>query len=159
LDNPLAAVSANHNGIAITSNHAGSTLLIGPGAGALPTASAVLADLVDLATGRYQATASRFSFFTAGADVPLLPERDELTGSYARFAVTDRRGVLAAISTVLSEHGVSLRSLRQADVEETGLATIEIITHQVLGGSFLKAIEYIDRSGLTVGPTVVYRRL
>ena len=159
LEHPLAAVSANHNGIAITSNNAGSTLLIGPGAGALPTASAVLADLVDVATGRYQATASRFSFFTAGSDVPLLPEQEELTGSYARFSVADRTGVLAGIAAILSQHGVSVRSLRQADVEMAGQATIEAISHPVRGGSFLQAVEQIDRSGLTNAPTVAYRRL
>lgn len=159
LDHPLAAINANHNGIAITSSHAGATLLVGPGAGARPTASAVLADLVDVCTGRYEATARRFAFFRPGLEAPLLAERDELTGSYARFTVPDRAGVLAGIATILSNHGVSLRSIHQEEPGVDGSAIIEAVTHPLRGGSFLAAVETIDRSGLTVRPTVILRRL
>src|SRR5690606_11773873 len=62
LDHPLAAVHGSQNGIAIASNNAKSTFLMGPGAGALPTASAVVADLVDVCAGRYQETFKRFRF-------------------------------------------------------------------------------------------------
>ena len=159
LDHPLAAVNANHNGIAITSSHAGTTLLVGPGAGALPTASAVLADLVDVCSGRYQATASRFAFFRPGHEVKLLAETDEFTASYARFTVPDKSGVLAGIATILSTHGVSLRSIHQGEPGVDGSAIIEAITHPLRGGSFLAAVDTIDRSGLTVRPTVILRRL
>jgi homoserine dehydrogenase len=159
LDHPLASVSANHNGIYIKGHAVGSTLLVGPGAGALPTASAVLADLVDICTGRYRATASRFKFFTQAHEVEILPERDELTASYARFVVPDRAGVLAGISSTLSNHGISVLSLHQGEPESSGMATIEAVTHPSRGGSFLDAITAIDRAGLTVKPTVALRRL
>src|SRR5690606_12340779 len=117
--------------------NAKSTFLMGPGAGALPTASAVVADLVDVCAGRYQETFNRFRFLSADVAVPLLAEADEHTASYARFAVADRAGVLAGIATTLGSHGVSLRSLRQVDAEGQDHAVIEVITHPTRGGSFL----------------------
>jgi homoserine dehydrogenase len=159
LDHPLASVAGNHNGIYIHGSNVGSVLLVGQGAGALPTASAVMADVVDICTGRYQATAQRFAFFTNAADVAFLPESEELTGSYARFVVPDRAGVLAGIANVLSTHGVSLLSIHQAAPDASGRAVIEAITHPHRGGSFLKAIDEIDRAGLTTRSTVVLRRL
>ncbi|HYE05336.1 MAG TPA: homoserine dehydrogenase [Planctomycetota bacterium] len=159
IDHPLASVAANHNGIFIAGHAVGTTLLVGQGAGALPTASAVLADVVDVCTGRYQATANRFAFFTQASPVAILPENEELTGSYARFVVPDRTGVLAGIATILSTHGVSLLSIHQAAPRSDGSALIEAVTHPHRGGSFLKAVEEIDQSRLTIRPTVTLRRL
>jgi len=118
-----------------------------------------LADLVEVCAGSYQATASRFAFFRSETDVQLLPETDEFTASYARFTVPDKAGVLAGIATILSNHGVSLRSIHQGEPAVDGSAIIEAITHPLRGGSFLAAVDIIDRSGLTVRPTVILRRL
>lgn len=159
LDHPLAAVHASQNAIAIASNNAAETFLMGPGAGALPTASAVIADVVDICAGRYQETFNRFGFFRPGSDVALLPEDEEFTASYARFAVADRIGVLAGIAGTLSEHGLSLASLRQVATDGSGQATIEVITHPNRGGSFLSAVAAIDASSLTVKPTTILRKL
>ncbi|MBA3685753.1 MAG: homoserine dehydrogenase [Planctomycetes bacterium] len=159
LDHPLASVNANFNGIVIQGSAVKTLLLVGPGAGALPTASAVLADLVDVVTGRYQFTASRFRFFRSDADVPLVPEAEELTSSYARFTVPDRAGVLAGIASTLGNHGVSVLSVYQGAPDPSGSAVIEATTHPQRGGAFLSAIEAIDRAGLTIKPTVVLRRL
>jgi len=159
LDHPLAAVYGSQNGIVITSNNAQSTFLMGPGAGALPTASAIVADLVDVCAGRYLETFNRFRFLSAETPVPVLDEAEEYTASYARFAVADRAGVLAGIASTLSAHNVSLRSLRQMDTEGKDHAIIEVITHPSRGGSFLAAINAIDASGLTVRPTKALRKL
>ena len=59
---PLASVSSNYNAVRIDASAAGPTLLVGQGAGALPTASAVLADLIDIAAGRYAHTVEHFRF-------------------------------------------------------------------------------------------------
>jgi homoserine dehydrogenase len=159
LDHPLASVTRNYNGIYITGSAAGPTLLVGQGAGALPTASAILADVVDVCTGRYQATANRFRFFTTATDVALLPEDAELTGSYARFLVPDRAGVLAGITQVFSQHGVSILSIHQGAPDSQGRATIEVVTHPLTSRSFFAAIHSIDGSHLTLTPTVTLRRL
>jgi homoserine dehydrogenase len=159
LDHPLASVTRNYNGISIVGSAAGPTLLVGQGAGALPTASAILADVVDVCTGRYQATATRFSFFSAAHDVVFLPEDAEMTGSYARFLVPDRAGVLAGITQLFSQHGVSILSIHQGTPDGQGRATIEVVTHPLTSRSFFAAIHAIDDSRLTLKPTVTLRRL
>ena len=158
LDHPLAAVNRNANGIAIQSSAAGPTLLTGLGAGALPTASAVLADVVDVASGRYQATAGSYSFFKSGVTPTILPEAEEITGAYARFAVADKPGVLAGITAALSAAGASVSSIHQGQAQD-GKATIEVVTHPLRFGAIQDAVVTIDRSGLTIAPTVVLRRL
>jgi len=159
LDHPLASVRRNYNGIHVLGSAAGPTLLVGQGAGALPTASAILADVVDVCTGRYQATASRFRFFSAAHDVALLPEDAELTGSYARFHVPDRAGVLASITQIFSQHGVSILSIHQGTPDAQGHATIEVVTHPLTSRSFFAAIHSIDGQQVTLTPTVTLRRL
>jgi homoserine dehydrogenase len=159
VDHPLASVNKNYNGIYLHGSAAGPTLLVGQGAGALPTASAVLADVVDVCTGRYQATASRFQFFTSAHAVRLLPESEEVTSSYARFLVTDKPGVLAGITSLLSKQGVSVLNIHQGTPDRAGRALIEVSTHPLKSADFFAAITAIDHSGLTLQPTITFRRL
>ncbi len=159
LDHPLAAVNQNYNGIHIHGSAAGPTLLVGQGAGPLPTASAVLADVVDMVTGRYAATAVRFAFFRSTTVIPFLSARQEQTGYYARFITADRPGVLAGITSILSRHGASVQSIHQGNADAAGRATIEVITHPLLGGSFNAAVTEIDAAGLTTCPSTTLRRL
>jgi ACT domain-containing protein len=119
----------------------------------------VLADVVDVVTGRYLHTARRFAFFRGERNVEYLPESEEYTGSYARFVVPDRSGILAGITQRLSQHGVSVLSIHQGEPSAEGRAMIEIVTHPLRGGSFLSAVADIDREGLTLEPTVCLRRL
>jgi homoserine dehydrogenase len=159
LDHPLAAVNKNYNGIAIQGNNAGPHLLVGQGAGARPTASAVLADVIDVLSGRYQLTARQFPFFAARPTPAIVDVAEELTGSYARFAVADKPGVLAGITNLLSQHGASVLSIHQGAADAKGRATIEVSTHPMRGKSFLDAVEAIDGSGLTLSQTVCLRRM
>lgn len=158
-DHPLAAVNRNANGIAIESSAAGPTLLTGLGAGALPTASAVLADVVDVVSGRYQATAGAYRFFNSATTPAVLPEADELTGTYARFGVADRPGVLAGITAALSRHGANVLSIHQGVANAAGQAFIEVVTHPLRLGSMQAAVAEIDRAQLTIVPTTLLRRL
>jgi homoserine dehydrogenase len=114
---------------------------------------------VDVATGRYQNTAARFHFFTSATAVPLLPEEDEVTGSYARFSVTDKPGVLAGLTAELNKRGVSVLSMHQGKPNPKREASIEICTHVVLSRDFFAAIHAIDASDLTIEPTVTLRCL
>ena len=159
LDHPLAAVNKNANGIAIESSSAGPTLLTGLGAGALPTASAVLADVVDVVSGRYQATAGAYRFFQGGSTLTFIPEADELTATYARFVVADKPGVLAGVATSLSKHGASVLSIHQGQADVAGRATIEVVTHPLRLGNMQRAVAEIDSSGLTITATTLLRRL
>lgn len=160
MDHPLAAVSRNANGVAIQSSAAGPTLLTGLGAGALPTASAILSDVVDVVSGRYQATAGHYQFFHQTASPVFLTEADELTACYARFEVSDRPGVLAAIIGQLSASGASIESIHQGAAKAgSPAAIIEVITHPMRLGNFRLALEAIDRAGLTLTRTRMLRKL
>ena len=156
---PLAGVSENYNGVRIDACNAGPTLLVGQGAGALPTASAVLADVVDIATGRYQETCHRFSFFHDLECLAVLEEDQELTASYARFIVPDRTGVLAALCSCLSNHGISLLSVNQSQPDHNGLCSLEVTTHPCRGGSFLAAARDIEEAGLAVEAPRMFRMM
>jgi homoserine dehydrogenase len=160
LDHPLAAVMRNHNGVYVDSSNAGPLLFTGAGAGAAPTASAVLADVVDVLTGT-AATSAHYAFLDPAQAKPvqLLGEDDETTGSYARFHVPDRPGVLAGITVTLGKAGISVLGIHQGRPAADGSATIEVITHPSRGGAFLRAVAEIDSSGLTLRPTVTLRRL
>jgi homoserine dehydrogenase len=160
LDHPLAAVMRNHNGVFVEASNAGPQLFTGQGAGALPTASAVLADVVDVLIGRAAATGRYFSLFASGGSPPrIVGEAEEITGSYARFLVSDRPGVLAGIARVLGDRGISVQSLHQERPASDGRAVIEVLTHPSRGGDFLAAVAAIDAAGLTALPTVTLRRL
>jgi homoserine dehydrogenase len=159
VDHPLAAVHMNYNGVYVAGSASGPQLFTGQGAGALPTASAVLADVIDVALGKTLATFNNFKFFNNPQTVAFLPESEELTGSYARFVTPDKPGVLAGITNVFAAHGISVRSMFQAEPDSEGRATIEVVTHPVRGGAFLNAVAEIDRQGITCAPSVCYRKL
>ncbi len=159
LDHPLAAVHMNYNGVYVVGSFSGPQLFTGQGAGALPTASAVVADVIDTAIGRTERTFNQFSFFQSPNEPRILPESEEMTGSYARFITQDRPGVLAGITQILSTHNVSVLSMYQGEPDGDGHAVIEVVTHPVRGGAFLAAVATIDSRGITAQPTVCYRKL
>ncbi len=159
LDHPLAAVMRNFNGIYINGSNSGPQLFTGQGAGAAPTASAILADVVDTLIGRAEQTAAQFAFVHPAEPPALAGEADEVTGSWARFHVHDRPGVLAGITERLSRHGISVLSIHQGLPTSAGAATVEISTHPGRGGAFLLAVAEIDRAGFTTRPTTCLRRL
>ncbi len=159
LDHPLAAVHMNYNGIFVVGSSAGPQLFTGQGAGDLPTASAVLSDVIDVALGRAQQTFGSFGFVHQPKPPAFLAEADERTASYARFATPDKPGILAGITQILSVKGISIRSIYQGETDEHGQASIELVTHPARGGDFLAAVAEIDSMGLTVSPSVCYRRM
>ncbi len=158
MDHPLAVVRKNFNGIAITGSATGQIILTGAGAGALPTASAILSDVIDVLSGSYQATTGLFRFFTGESVASILPPTEEVTGAYARFRVRDQTGVLAGIAGTLSRHGVGILSVHQG-LPVNGEVAIEMTTHPLRLGALRTAIADIDGSGLTVSKTIVLRRL
>ena len=159
IGHPLASVSRNYNGVYIVGDASGPMLFVGQGAGALPTASSILADVMSLAAGSYQATAKAFQFFSPERQWTLVTKQREISARYARFVVPDRAGILAGITNSLSANGVSILSIHQGAPGGDGRATIEVITHPLDALHFASAIASIDASGLTLEATVSYRSL
>ena len=121
---PLAGVRDAFNAVFIEGEAAGELMLYGQGAGGLPTASAVVGDLIDAVRNR-----------AAGTTAPtpdrrparLLPESELRTQCYISLDVTDRPGVLAAVTKVFGDHGVSIRSMEQEGF--AGEARLLLVTH------------------------------
>ena len=121
---PLASVRESFNAVFIEGQAVGELMLYGRGAGGMPTASAVLGDLID-AAHNLRAGGSGRAGSVARAAVRSI---DELRSQYyLNLEVADRTGVLAAVATVFGEHGVSIRSMEQDD--EEGEARLVFITH------------------------------
>ena len=124
---PLASVRDSFNAVFIEGEAVGELMLYGRGAGGMPTASAVLGDLVDAAHNLRTRSSGRTGTLRAGRFRPI----DELSSQYyLNLDVVDRPGVLAAVAHVFGEHGVSIRSMEQEGLGDE--ARLVFITHRAL---------------------------
>lgn len=145
----VAEVSGVTNCVAIDAKEAGSLLLVGPGAGGAPTASAVAGDIVDVARGIVLAPFVR----PANALTPFKrASLDAHHGAYyVRLAVYDRPGAMAAIAKCMGDQGVSLESIvqKQAKTEEDDGAavTVIMITHETTEEKIRSALTAIEQDG------------
>jgi homoserine dehydrogenase len=124
LAHPLAAVDGVHNAVFIEGDLVGQVLLQGLGAGARPTTSAVIGDLIDLARSIQRQVRNRAPF--TFDDIAVVPMAEVTTRAYFRCTVADQPGVLAQIFTVFGEEQVSISSAIQKEVFE-GEASAEFV--------------------------------
>ena len=157
----LANVNGVMNAVQIHGDAVGSTLHYGAGAGSLPTASAVVADLVDCAraltadpTNRVPHLAFQPSHLS---DLPILPMNQTRCPFYVRLSVRDEVGVLAEITKVLSAHGVSLESILQKDGISGEPVALILLTHSVVESDLDAALKAIEGASFVVGTPVVLR--
>ncbi|MEQ8717107.1 MAG: homoserine dehydrogenase [Acidimicrobiales bacterium] len=128
VDHPLASVRESFNAVFVEGGAAGELMFYGRGAGGLPTASAVLGDVVDAARN-LRAGTSRGLGRLHRAKVRSIDE--SVSPYYIRMTVKDRPGVLATVAGVFGDHAVSIRSMEQDEVDENG-ARLVFITHSAL---------------------------
>jgi homoserine dehydrogenase len=145
---PLAEVRGAFNAISVVGDAVGPLMFHGQGAGQMPTASAVVADMIDMVVGRAQITFRNLELWTdqASAARPLNP--DKATGkNYLRIMAADKPGVLAEIAGELGRHKISIASVIQHDDERTedGFLPLVIMTHTATEGDVLAAIDAIDK--------------
>ena len=161
-DNILSNVSGSLNAITVTGHAVQNLFLSGFGAGMMPTASAVVSDIVDLARNIQYGAAGRVPSMAYQPDqiktMPILPITDIVTHYYFRFAVEDRPGVLAALSGILGQNGISIKSVQQKGRKTNGHVPIVIITHHAREADVQKALAEIDRLEV-VGPAPVVIRI
>jgi homoserine dehydrogenase len=157
---PLAQVRGAYNAIYVVGDAVGDTLYYGQGAGQMPTASAVVADLIDVAVGRAQRTFQTLRLWSPnGGPLQLRAPATVRTRFYLRLLVDDRPGVLAEIARVLAQHQISISSVIQheAPEEHEGQRVhLVIMTHTAPTGSFRTATGNIDRLGCVAAPSVYY---
>jgi homoserine dehydrogenase len=126
-DQMLAQVDGVMNAVMVGSDAAGPTLYYGAGAGAGPTASAVMADIIDLSRGNLQVPNLGF---TAMSDAQVIDISSIRSSYYLRLGVHDRPGVMAHVSSILGNHDVSIEALIQKDARVSA-AQIVIVTNEV----------------------------
>jgi len=125
-EHPLAGVHGAYNAIFVEASAAGRLMFYGQGAGGVPTASAVLGDVVSVA--RHRASGGRGPRESNYADNAVLPIDDVQTRYCVRLTVPDRQGVLSRVAEVFAAHGVSIETVRQT--ADGGTAGLVISTHR-----------------------------
>ena len=141
---PLAKVDGVYNAVQIEGDLTGQVLLQGRGAGADPTSSAVVADLLDLAHAIVLGTRER-KYWGLDADVPVLGLEALESRYYLRVTVTDQPGVLAQIAHVLGSHTVSIAAVNQKESDAgDGNAELVVMTHRARESAMRSAIDEIQ---------------
>jgi homoserine dehydrogenase len=157
---PLAQVRGGANAVEVYGDLVGETLFYGPGAGMMPTASAVLADLIDLAVGRAQRTFSSLKLWALrDGGATLRPAGSVPSRFYLRLLVADRPGVLADVCRALADEQVSISSVIQheaLDEHEGDVVPLVILTHTAPTGRFRAAADRIGRLSGVTAPSVYY---
>jgi Homoserine dehydrogenase len=144
----LADVRNEYNALFVEEEYSGSTFIVGKGAGGFPTASAVLADIVSIASG------SKNLWFQEFGSTKLIQDADYRF--YLRFQTIDKPGVLAAISRVLADFNISIASMHQEEGEEP--VNVVIFTHECKESAISRALEVINqKKEIILAPTIVLR--
>jgi homoserine dehydrogenase len=156
---PLARVRGAFNAVQVVGDVVGETFYHGPGAGRMPTASAVLADIIDIASGRAQRTFATLRYWTGnGRRVHLRAAESVPSRFYLRLLVEDRPGVLAEVARVLAEERISIASVIQHEAiegaQEPAVVPLVIMTHAAPTGRFRAAAARIDTLPAVTGPGV-----
>lgn len=153
---PLAFVDGSLNAIRIHGDIVGQTVLIGAGAGAEPTASAVIADLIEIAKGRVPGLPLGQPINLLKAQ-PILPPESIQSAFYLRLQLTDTPGALRALTTILAEQKISVEAILQKEPHEQKFATLALITSVTSEGNCSRALNKILELPFTHGQTVRLR--
>ena len=157
-DHPLAHVDGPTNAVVAEGNFSGRLLFEGAGAGDGPTASAVVADLIDIARGEIGAP-----FSVPAGELRPMPKADaghRRARDYLRFMVADRPGVLADIAAAMRDADVSIESLIQKGrPKEGGEVMVSIVTHEGPEANVDRALELLEGSDSITEPPLVLQLL
>lgn len=152
---PIARVDGVYNAVVAHGDKAGSTLLVGQGAGAGPTASAVVADIADIARGnRLPVFAVAARGLARPAPVPMERHRGAY---YLRLMVRDRPGVIADVAAALRDHDISMESMIQRGRDPGEPVPVVITTHETREAAMTRALERIAALKSVVRPPCMIR--
>jgi homoserine dehydrogenase len=142
----LASVSNVYNAVLFEGDAVGQILLYGRGAGEMPTASAVISDIIDVASNIAAKTAVRIpmGYYSASRSVPLKPIDEIETRYYLRFTVSDKPGVFASIASCLCAENISIASIMQKEITEEKRVPVIILTHAVKEKNIRAALAQIE---------------
>jgi homoserine dehydrogenase len=157
LEDPIAHIEDVFNAVVVDGDYVDKTIYEGRGAGAGPTASAVVADLVDIARGRcvpaFALPASQL------ADLPPAPMERHKGAYYVRLMVLDRPGVFADVAAILREHDVSMESILQRGQADSpgGAVPVVMTLHETEEGQMKQTLAEIEKLDAMVEPPRMIR--
>lgn len=151
-EHPLAAVGDSFNAVFLKGDAVGEVMLYGRGAGALPTGSAIVSDIIYAATH----SENKYSTFknTASAEKDIKFVNDFKSAYYLRFTVSDQTGVLSKIASVFGKHNISILEIQQKKNSE-GKMTLIIITHETHELAVRSAVAKIDAMDVATTESVL----
>lgn len=157
----LANVNGVGNAVMVQGNFVGSTLYSGPGAGAEATASAVVADLIDLARDRLAGVKApvrpALGSTQTGSSLEVLPIEQIEVGYYLKIPVLDKLGVMAKLSAVLQQRGISIEAIIQKESENSETVPVVILTHVVREQELNAALDALAELDEVTGPVTRIR--
>jgi homoserine dehydrogenase len=136
---PLAGVTGAYNAVFLTSDTFDEIMLSGPGAGSVPTASAVIGDIISVVNTVKGSFAPNCLCYK---EVPRFPDAEMVSRFYLRLRVNDQPGVLARVSALFGDHGVSIHSMVQEGRGDE--AELVLLLHPVREAQFFAALEQIS---------------
>lgn len=155
----ISSVNSIFNAIYIEGDAIGPTLYYGRGAGEMPTGSAVVSDIVDIARDIKSGAIERMQ----GIGVPERPDlrfkkmEDVCTCYYLRFSAIDKPGVLSKISGILGSHNISIKSVIQKGREKKKTVPVVMMTHEAREGDVVQALKEINKLPVVSGETAYIR--
>ncbi len=154
----LARVGGNYNAVRVEGNAVGPVFFHGQGAGSLPTASAVAADIMAICSPSFLPNNTGYGV-KALPRAEILPPDQAISEHYFRFTVADRPGVMAAIAKAMADHGISIAQAAQKGDESGTSVPIVFLTHEATVKAVREAVSAIDAMDFIESPTVHYRIL
>jgi homoserine dehydrogenase len=155
---PLAQVHGSFNALSVFGSANGHTMYYGRGAGQLPTASAIVGDLLNVASGWYPKAFASMNLWSDAQAPAVVADPDELLSRfYIRMNAMDVPGVMAKVSSILGEAGISLSSILQHEVNAGQFVPLVVTTHLARQGAVRAALLRIGKLSVIEGQPVCVR--
>ena len=161
--NPLAEVQDAFNAVRVRGDAVGPVFFHGQGAGQMPTASAVVADIIDTVVGRSQITFINLELWSeSNRPISMADANHTVDRYYLRMQVIDKPGVMAEITGILGNNGVSIASIIQHKRENgssSETVPLVIMSHETMHGSIIQSVSEFTQSDNIESQAVVYKVL
>jgi len=158
-DDLISGVGGVFNAIFVDGDAAGEALYYGKGAGEMPTGSAVVSDIVDIARNIMTGASERIRGMNraGNSDLKIKKMEDIRTSYYLRFSAIDKPGVLSRISGILGDHNISIESMIQKGRKKEKAVPLVMMTHEAREKDMVQALKEINRLSIVSGKTMYIR--
>ncbi len=154
----IAKVDGPFNAIYVEGDATGSTMYYGRGAGSVPTGSAIVSDIADIARDIQMDSIGRVPTIPTISSRTRIKKMDDITSRYyLRFSALDKPGVLSKIAGILGNHNISIASVIQKGRMVGETVPLVVLTHEATGKDMRQAIAEIDKLQVVTRKTVIIR--